>query len=124
MEMFQKQPRMFTRSEEGLKLALDFFLNKIELKKEALIRRPCCLTFSLVERVIPCNRVMQILKSKKLLLKKEPSFGHMLTLSEEKFLEKYVEKFRDDAEELLVAYRGHMLDSSSSSPSSEEVNSY
>ncbi|KAH7565858.1 hypothetical protein JRO89_XS08G0026900 [Xanthoceras sorbifolium] len=92
MEIFRKQPMLFSNSEERLK-------------------------------VIPRYRVMQILKSKSLLvLNKEPSFFMMLAVSEKKFLEKFVEKFTDDAEELLVAYRGHMLDSSSSSPSSEEIN--
>ncbi|KAL5751747.1 hypothetical protein ACOSQ2_022254 [Xanthoceras sorbifolium] len=114
MEMFRKQSMMFGKSEEQLKLQLDFFMNKIELNKEVLIRAPCCLTYSLAERVIPRYRVMQILKSKRLLLKKEPSFVSVLILSEEKFLEKFVAMFRDDAEELLVAYRGHLLDSSSS----------
>ncbi|KAL5753706.1 hypothetical protein ACOSP7_021926 [Xanthoceras sorbifolium] len=123
MEIFRKQPMLFSNSEERLKLALDFFLNKIELKKEMLIRAPFCFTLSLEERVIPRYRVMQILKSRSLLLlNKEPSFFKMLAVSEKTFLEKFVEKFTDDAEELLVAYRGHMLDSSSSSPCSGEIN--
>ncbi|KAL5753731.1 hypothetical protein ACOSP7_021951 [Xanthoceras sorbifolium] len=107
MEMFRRLPAMFNKSEEQLKLRLDFFLNKTELNKEALIREPCCLTYSLGERVIPRYKVMQILKSKRL-LEDDPSFVRVLTLSEEKFSEKYVERFRDDAEELLVAYRGQV----------------
>ncbi|KAL5751693.1 hypothetical protein ACOSP7_021867 [Xanthoceras sorbifolium] len=47
MEMFQKQPTMLGKSEEQLKLGLDFFLNKIELQKETLIRGPRCLLHSL-----------------------------------------------------------------------------
>ncbi|TXG60601.1 hypothetical protein EZV62_015174 [Acer yangbiense] len=110
MEMFQRLPSVLNKSEEQLKLRLDFFMNNIELKKEALIREPCCLTYSQEDRVIPRYKVMSILKLKKL-LKDEPSFVRVLTLSEEKFLEKYVQRFRDDLEELLVAYKGHMLDS-------------
>ncbi|KAK0588816.1 hypothetical protein LWI29_005849 [Acer saccharum] len=86
MEMFHKQPMMLSRSEEQLKLGIDFFLSKSELKKEALIRRPCCLCFSPADRLIPRYKVMQILKSKRL-LKKEPSFVHVVALSEEKFLD-------------------------------------
>ncbi|TXG53991.1 hypothetical protein EZV62_019247 [Acer yangbiense] len=119
MEMFHKQPMILSRSEEQLKLVIDFFLNKPELKKEALIRKPCCLCFSPVDRLIPRYKVMQILKSKRL-LKKEPSFVHALTVSEEKFLDIYVTRFRDDAEDLLVAYKSHSLDSSDSSAAAEE----
>ncbi|KAI9176582.1 hypothetical protein LWI28_004565 [Acer negundo] len=119
MEMFHKQPMMLSRSEEQLKLGIDFFLSKSELKKEALIRRPCCLCFSPADRLIPRYKVMQILKSKRL-LKKEPSFVRAVTLSEEKFLEMYVTRFRDDAGDLLVAYKGHSLDSSYSSAAAEE----
>jgi mTERF domain-containing protein len=63
-------------------------------------------------RVIPRYMVLEILKSKRL-LKREPSFIHTLNISEEKFLAKFIAKFRDHAEELLVAYKGHLLDYSS-----------
>ncbi|KAL5818399.1 hypothetical protein ACOSQ4_022241 [Xanthoceras sorbifolium] len=123
MEMFQKQPTLFSKSEEQLKLTLDFFLNKIALKKELLFRRPRYLLHSLEGRVIPRYKVMQILKSKRLLKKKQTSFVNMLSFSEGEFLEKFVAKFRDDAEELLVAYKGHLLDSSFSSFSTNEEKS-
>ncbi|KAL5751758.1 hypothetical protein ACOSQ2_022265 [Xanthoceras sorbifolium] len=109
MEMFQKQPTLFNKSEEQLKLSLDFFLNKVELRKESLIRGPRCLSHSLEDRVIPRYKVMQILKSKRLLKKKRPSFVTMLSYSNEEFLERYVARFTDDAEELLMAYNGHFI---------------
>ena len=62
--------------------------------------------------MIPRYRVLQIMKSKRL-LKKEPSFLHMLNLTEEVFLTKFIVKFSDHTEELLVAYKGRLLDSSS-----------
>ncbi|KAH7565875.1 hypothetical protein JRO89_XS08G0029200 [Xanthoceras sorbifolium] len=86
MEMFQKHPMMFSKSEEQLKLTLDFFLNKIELRKESLIRGPRCLSHSLEERVISRYKVMQILKSKRLLKKKRRSFVKMLSYSNEQNL--------------------------------------
>ncbi|KAL5820426.1 hypothetical protein ACOSQ3_022308 [Xanthoceras sorbifolium] len=73
LQIFRRQPTVFSKSEEQLKLRLDFFLNKIELKKEPLIGAPC-LAYSLEKRVIPRYRIIQILKSKRLLVKKEPSF--------------------------------------------------
>ncbi|CAK7339000.1 unnamed protein product [Dovyalis caffra] len=52
-----------------------------------------------------------LLKSNKL-LRRDRSFLNVLYLSEKVFLERYVSRFRDDAEELLVVYKGHILDPS------------
>lgn len=112
MEMFRKAPGLLRASEEKLKLGIEFFMNTIKLERSVLIRLPSCLMFSMEERVIPRYRVLQIMKSKRL-LKKEPSFLHMLNLTEEVFLTKFIVKFSDHTEELLVAYKGHLLDSSS-----------
>ncbi|KAL5767243.1 hypothetical protein ACOSQ2_014026 [Xanthoceras sorbifolium] len=118
MRMFRRAPVLPRVSEKKLKLGFEFFLNKAELSKEVLVRAPWCLMLSIEERVIPRYEVLQILKSKRL-LKKEPSFISVLNFTEEEFLEKFVSRFRDDAEELLVAYKGHLLDSSSSSEEEE-----
>jgi len=61
--------------------------------------------YSMGERVIPRYRVLQVMKCKRL-LKKVPSLLYVLCLSKEKFVEKFVSRFTDDAEELLVAYKG------------------
>ncbi|KAF5749942.1 hypothetical protein HS088_TW03G00269 [Tripterygium wilfordii] len=108
MEVLTRAPSLLRTSEKKLKQGLDFFLFSVKLKKEALVRRPWYLQRSLEDRVIPRYRVIQIIKSKRL-LRKEPSFLYGLDLTEEVFLEKYISKFRDHAEELLVAYKGHML---------------
>lgn len=42
----------------------------------------------------------------KRLLKKVPSLHKVLYISEEKFLERFISRFTDDAEELLVVYKG------------------
>jgi mTERF domain-containing protein len=112
MEMFRKQPALLRASEEKLKIGIEFFMNTIKLEKSVIVRSPSCLMHSMEGRVIPRYMVLQILKSKKL-LKREISFIHTMNLTEEKFLAKFIVKFGDHAEELLVAYKGHLLDSSS-----------
>ncbi|KAI9196994.1 hypothetical protein LWI28_028864 [Acer negundo] len=112
MRMFRRAPTLPRVSEKKLKSGLDFFLNKAEFGKEMLIRAPWCLMLNIEERVIPRYEVLQILKLKRL-LKKEPSFINVLNFPEEQFLEKFVGRFRDDVEELFVAYKGHLLESSS-----------
>ncbi|CAL5365508.1 unnamed protein product [Camellia sinensis] len=111
MEMFRRTPGLFRTSEDKLRVGIEFFLNDIKFERSVLVHRPNCLMHSMEERVIPRYRVLQVMKSKGL-LKKMPSLIHVLNLTEEEFLAKFISKFRDDAEELLVAYKGHLLDSS------------
>ncbi|GMP26259.1 hypothetical protein CsSME_00002778 [Camellia sinensis var. sinensis] len=111
MEMFRRTPGLLRTSEDKLRVGIEFFLNDIKFERSVLVHRPNCLMHSMEERVIPRYRVLQVMKSKGL-LKKMPSLIHVLSLTEEEFLAKFISKFRDDAEELLVAYKGHLLDSS------------
>ncbi|KAH7861238.1 hypothetical protein Vadar_023578 [Vaccinium darrowii] len=104
-QMFRRAPRLFECSEGKLKFGMEFYLYDIKLERSVLVSRPTCLTCSMGERVIPRYRVLQVIKCKRL-LKKVPSLHNVLHLTEEKFIEKFVSRFTDDAEELLVAYRG------------------
>ncbi|XP_031281362.1 uncharacterized protein LOC116139866 [Pistacia vera] len=122
MEIFRKAPALFRGSEEKLMLRLEFFLNEVGFEKEVLVCQPACLMYSMVDRVVPRHRVLQIVNSKRL-VKKDPSFLSVLRYSEQEFVEKFVASFPDSAEELLVAYKGHVLDSSSSASSEEKDNS-
>lgn len=111
-EIFRKAPYSLVRSDEQLKFRINFFLNTAKLEKETLICNPAILMQSMEERVIPRFKVFEILKSKKL-FKKEPSFIRLLFLTEEVFVQRFISSFSDKAEELLLAYKGHTLDSSS-----------
>ncbi|KAK9230574.1 hypothetical protein WN944_023546 [Citrus x changshan-huyou] len=112
MEMFRRAPGILKSSEERLKSGLEFFLKEIEFEKAVLVHIPVCLTLSIENRVIPRYRVFQIVTSRGM-LKKGWSFPSFLISSEENFLKKFVLSFGDDAEELLRAYKGHKLGSSS-----------
>ncbi|XP_058187004.1 transcription termination factor MTEF1, chloroplastic-like [Rhododendron vialii] len=110
MDMFRRAPRILTTSEDNLKFKIDFFLNDIKLDRCALVSGPNCLTYSMEKRVIPRYRVLQVIKSKRL-LQKGPRFLSVLCLSEEEFLRKFISSFRDDGEVLLGTYKGNPLDS-------------
>ncbi|KAF7130482.1 hypothetical protein RHSIM_Rhsim10G0153700 [Rhododendron simsii] len=109
-DMFRRAPGILGTSEDSLKFKIDFFLNDIKLDRCALISWPVCLSYSMEKRVIPRYRVLQAIKSKRL-LQKGPSFLHVLRFSEEEFLRKFISRFRDDGEELLMTYKGNPLDS-------------
>ncbi|KAM7255303.1 hypothetical protein ACFE04_020544 [Oxalis oulophora] len=111
MLIFTRAPGVLRMSPEKLKLGLDFFLNTVKLDKEVIYHSPSCLMHNMDDRVIPRYKVLQIIKMKKLSKKKEPSFLNVVRMTEEDFLKSYVIKFRANAEELLVAYKGHLCDS-------------
>ncbi|KAG5568243.1 hypothetical protein H5410_064742, partial [Solanum commersonii] len=109
MVMFKRAPCLFRGSEKKIRLGLEFFLETVKLQKSTLVQRPTLLMFSMKERVIPRYQVFQLITSKKL-MKKDPKFYDMMCLTEHHFLEKYVSRFTENAEELLMAYKGHRLD--------------
>ncbi|WOG91405.1 hypothetical protein DCAR_0310654 [Daucus carota subsp. sativus] len=109
-DMFRRMPNVFKTSHEKLKFGLSFFLNTAKLKKTVLVNHPFILMSSMENRVIPRHKVLEILMSKKL-LKQQPSFIAVLYLSEDVFLDKFISKFPSYADELLAAYKGHLLES-------------
>ncbi|XVE86691.1 hypothetical protein DITRI_Ditri18aG0054300 [Diplodiscus trichospermus] len=118
LEMFRKTPGFFRVSEKKMKLGIEFFINIAKFDKNVLVSRPVFLMNSLEDRVIPRYRVLQIIKSKKL-LKRDPSFSYILEYSENEFL-KFMSRFPDDVEELLRAYRPHLLHTSFEDEGGEE----
>ncbi|KAF8019090.1 hypothetical protein BT93_H3843 [Corymbia citriodora subsp. variegata] len=107
--MLRRAPTLLRVSEEKLKFGIDFLLNVMKCKKTLIVGRPFCLMLSMEDRVVPRYRVLQVVKLKGL-MKKDPSFTTMLELNEEAFIERFISRFRDDTEQLLIAYKGHILD--------------
>jgi mTERF domain-containing protein len=107
--MFKKAPALFRTSEKKLKIGIEFFLHTVMLPKSILVSRPTILMYSIEDRVFPRYRVFQLLKSQNL-CKKGPSFVSMLCYSEDMFLDKFISKFKGNAEALLIAYKGHLLE--------------
>ncbi|XWS41492.1 hypothetical protein CRYUN_Cryun17cG0086400 [Craigia yunnanensis] len=111
VDMFRKTPGVFRVSGEKMKLGIEFYINVVKFDKNVLVSRPFLLMSSLEDRVIPRYRVLQIIKSKKL-LKTNLSFLYILDFTENEFL-KFMSRFPDDVEELLIAYKAHLLHTSS-----------
>ncbi|KAJ7960990.1 Transcription termination factor family protein [Quillaja saponaria] len=109
MQIFRRAPSLLRTSEEKLKFGIEFYLHTARLQKRVFVNRPQDLMYSMEERVVPRYRVSQVIISKKL-LKKKPSFDYMFSLTEVKFLENFILRFGDAAEELMGAYQGHYLD--------------
>ena len=99
---FAKQPFCMHISEQKIEAVFDFFVNHLGWDSALLARNPTLFTLSLEKRNIPRAFVLQFLLSRGL-IKKVPivsPFG----LSEEKFLQKFVNVFKDVAPQLLALY--------------------
>ncbi|KAJ7961992.1 Transcription termination factor like [Quillaja saponaria] len=110
MEMFRRSPVLLRVSEGKLKFGIEFYLHTVKWPKSVVIQRSSCLMYSMEDRVVPRYKVYKMIMSKRLLGNKvkKLSFISLLPMTEQRFL-KFISRFGDDAEELLVAYKGHDL---------------
>ncbi|GAB2289485.1 hypothetical protein Dimus_023795 [Dionaea muscipula] len=103
--MAKRMPQCLLISEIKLKTGVDFFINKLGYEISYLTARPTLLLFSMEERILPRYAVLQVLQERKL-MKKNPSIYTVMTISESRFLDKYVLPFKDNLPELYEAYAG------------------
>ncbi|KAK9110384.1 hypothetical protein Sjap_018444 [Stephania japonica] len=104
-ESIRKQLFFVSLSEENLKRGLDFFMNKLKWNSSELAKCTNMLGLSLEKRVIPRWMVIQCLLSK-CLIKDSISIRSVLALTEVKFLEQFLDKYKSRAPEILELYRG------------------
>ncbi|KAL8104092.1 uncharacterized protein LOC141679938 [Apium graveolens] len=104
--LFRRMPVLFRASEEKLRSGLLFFMNTAKFDKDAIMTNPMCLMYSMKKRVIPRYKVMEILKSKKL-LETKTRFVKVLSMKEDIFLDKFVSSYPSEAPQLLLAYKKH-----------------
>ncbi|XP_059630161.1 uncharacterized protein LOC132273156 [Cornus florida] len=100
---FQKQPWCMTPSEDKIMGIMDFFVNTMGWESSIVVKSPWLVLLSLESRIIPRCSVYQILLSKGL-LKEKISLTRMLESPESRFLKKYVQKYEEEAPELLELY--------------------
>ncbi|GLT69998.1 hypothetical protein SLA2020_421030 [Shorea laevis] len=63
------------------------------------------IRFSLEKRIIPRCSVLQLLISKRL-IKKNTSIFHVVRMSENKFVEKFVRKYQNEVPDVVRAHQG------------------
>ncbi|KAJ4961116.1 hypothetical protein NE237_021026 [Protea cynaroides] len=102
--LFKWSPAILRLNEENLKSKLDFFLNTVGYPRELLLKCPLIMGLSMEERLIPRYRWIQNLLSKGLVSEKI-DYATAFCISEERFVKRYVHKFKDiDGLDLLGAY--------------------
>ncbi|KAG6585272.1 hypothetical protein SDJN03_18005, partial [Cucurbita argyrosperma subsp. sororia] len=104
--LFRKQPKIMNSSEEQIKRALDFFMNKLDWTHEEISKYPNVLHLSFEKRVVPRSSILQHLKSKGFI--KKISFGKAFFITENKFLVKFVMQYLSEDPHLLEMYQKEM----------------
>lgn len=104
MSAFMKWPQFLLLSEKKLRSTLDFLMDKVGCKVEAIVTYPNTLTFNLDDRIIPRCSVAHVLVQKGL-FKKDWSLSTIVILSESDFLDRFVTKHRDIVPDLLMVYQ-------------------
>lgn len=104
--LFLKQPKFMTSSEEQIKRALDFFMNKLDWAPDEISKYPLVLFLSFEKRVIPRSSILQHLISKGFI--KKTSVGKAFMIREDKFLGKFVMQYLSKDPHLLEMYRKKM----------------
>lgn len=100
---FKKFPYCMMISDKKIKRGISFFVESLNCTPSFLATQPILLCFSLEKRIMPRHNVMNILASKG--LEKNSIMKAILYTSEKRFVEKYVIKYKDQAPEVLLAYK-------------------
>lgn len=101
---FRKHPNCMILSERKIDSTMEYLVNEMGWPARRLARCPAILFFSLERRIIPRCEVVKVLVEKGL-LKREFSLSTFLLPPEERFLDRFVVGYRDEAPELMSVYR-------------------
>lgn len=102
--LFRNQPYCLNKSDGNLVEKLEYFMKDLGYTPLYLISCNTFFTFSLHKRVIPRNRMLNILKGK-MLVNEKPNLITIVSWSELKFLE-FLRSFEDDVPGLCETYMG------------------
>jgi len=102
---FKRKPLFMAVSEKKIKKSMGFFVNKLKIKPSLISKNPIIIRFSLEKRIIPRCSVLQLLISKRL-IKEDTSIFQAVIMSENKFVEKLVSKYQNEAPDVVRAHQG------------------
>ncbi|KAL5077667.1 hypothetical protein RYX36_016651 [Vicia faba] len=105
LSAFLKHPQYVMISEEKIIKVMNFLVNDVGVSPEDIARIPGILNRNLEKTFIPRWAVVKILRSRGL-VKSDLRISSIISISEKKFLERYVTRFQKDVPLLLDAYNG------------------
>ena len=99
------RPWCMMASDDKIMGVMDFLVNKMGLDASLVARRPKLISLSLEKRIVPRSAVYQVLLSKGLIKSDGISLATVLEPPEKWFLEKIVNRHKDEAPEILKLYK-------------------
>ncbi|KAL3517471.1 hypothetical protein ACH5RR_020060 [Cinchona calisaya] len=105
LSVFRSQPLCMDSSEKKITRAMEFLINEMQWQPSAVVRWPTILRYSLEKRIVPRCKVIKLLIAHNL-VEESISFGSFISISEQLFLDRYVENWLNVLPGLLGVYRG------------------
>ncbi|RHN73184.1 putative transcription regulator mTERF family [Medicago truncatula] len=103
LEAFRKRPLCMLASTEKINKVMRFWVNELGWDSSALVKRPEVFSYSLENRIVPRACVVSYLISKGL-IEKNIELSTPFGVNENVFLEKYVQCFKEESDDLLKLY--------------------
>lgn len=100
---FRKAPGFLSVSEGKLREKMDFLVNEAGCEPSYVALHPLLLSYSLEKRLIPRYRAVEMLKSRHLSNGKYQLFS-LMTISQKKFMDKFVLRYKEEIPGLLDEY--------------------
>ncbi|CAN6462483.1 unnamed protein product [Victoria cruziana] len=101
---FQKCPYFLSMSERKMKRAVTFFMKELNFTPSDVAEYSNMMRLSMDKRIIPRLSLVKLLSSKKI-LKRNLSTSTILVMSENKFYNEYVLKYKDDDPDVFDVYK-------------------
>uniref|UniRef100_A0A7C9EIF3 Uncharacterized protein n=1 Tax=Opuntia streptacantha TaxID=393608 RepID=A0A7C9EIF3_OPUST len=92
--MMRRNPNCFRKSKEKIKKSLNFLMKELGYEPKYVITNSFLLTCSLEGRLVPRHRTLMVLKEKGF-VRQSYAFISAVTLTESKFLNKFVLPFKE-----------------------------
>ncbi|XP_059629852.1 uncharacterized protein LOC132272776 [Cornus florida] len=108
LSSFRRYPHAFAVSERKIKELTQLLLSSGKCDISFVVNNPELLTYSVVNRFKPRLRVLEVLESRNLLLKKS-SLATAFKMTDKKFFEKYVLPYSDEVGKLFVIKKASLI---------------
>ncbi|KAL6135396.1 hypothetical protein ACLB2K_067624 [Fragaria x ananassa] len=103
---FRMDPLCMILSEKKIMATMDFFVNKMGWQSHTVAKYPHVLSYSLEKKIIPRLSVVRVLVLKGLIEEHKLNLGSVISVSEEYFLNRFVNKYPNQVPQLLDVYQG------------------
>ncbi|PSR85145.1 Transcription termination factor like [Actinidia chinensis var. chinensis] len=105
---FKKNPWCMAASEDKINGVMNFLVNNMGMESSLVVKRTKLISLSLEKRIVPRCAAYQVLLSKGLIKSNGISLMTLIMSSEKQFLEKVVNRHKEEAPELLKLYKENL----------------